>query len=69
MAYLSGLEKGADSVSDTNIRFTSDDVDKIRLPLVSNAEFKGIDVLLTSQWPQGVDKYGNNVVSILISVL
>lgn len=69
MAYLSGLETGTDIITDTSIRFTSDDVDRIRLPLTANAEFKGIDVLLTSQWPLGVDKYGNSVVCILVSVL
>lgn len=61
VAYLGGLEKGSDNVSDPDVRFASVDVDKVRLPFTSNKDFKGIDVLLTSQWPSGVEKYGNSV--------
>lgn len=64
IAYLGGLEKGSDNVSDPDVRFAPVDVDNVRLPFTSNKDFKGIDVLLTSQWPLGVEKYGNNIVSL-----
>ncbi|KAM9496645.1 CWF19-like protein 1 [Clarias gariepinus] len=40
--------------------FTPKDLTALITPLVSNSKFKGVDILLTSQWPRGVWQYGNN---------
>ncbi|XP_053093100.1 CWF19-like protein 1 isoform X1 [Pangasianodon hypophthalmus] len=40
--------------------FTPKDLTALVTPLVSNSKFKGVDILLTSQWPRGVWQYGNN---------
>uniref|UniRef100_A0A3Q0S2P4 CWF19-like protein 1 n=1 Tax=Amphilophus citrinellus TaxID=61819 RepID=A0A3Q0S2P4_AMPCI len=40
--------------------FTSKDLAALVTPLTSSSKFKGVDILLTSQWPQGVWHYGNN---------
>lgn len=42
--------------------FTPDDVSALVVPLVSNSKFRGVDILLTSQWPRGVWQYGNSPV-------
>lgn len=43
--------------------FTPKDLATLVTPLVSNSKFKGVDILLTSQWPQGVWQYGNSPAS------
>lgn len=43
--------------------FTPKDLTALITPLVSNSKFKGVDILLTSQWPRGVWQYGNNPAS------
>ncbi|XP_027019704.2 CWF19-like protein 1 [Tachysurus fulvidraco] len=40
--------------------FTPKDLTALVTPLVSNSKFKGVDILLTSQWPRGVWQYGNS---------
>ncbi|KAM3858848.1 CWF19-like protein 1 [Diretmus argenteus] len=40
--------------------FTPKDLSALVAPLASNSKFKGVDILLTSQWPRGVWQYGNN---------
>ena len=59
VAYLSGME-GPSSDS----TFIADDIEALRIPLLSNSQFKGVDILLTSQWPAGVEKYGTSPVSL-----
>uniref|UniRef100_A0A3Q1JCZ1 CWF19-like protein 1 n=1 Tax=Anabas testudineus TaxID=64144 RepID=A0A3Q1JCZ1_ANATE len=40
--------------------FTSKDLSALVAPLTSTSKFRGVDILLTSQWPRGVWHYGNN---------
>lgn len=40
--------------------FTSKDLSALVAPLTSSSKFRGVDILLTSQWPRGVWNYGNN---------
>ena len=58
VAYLSGVE----GLKHSPTHFTVEDVQALQLPLVSDSKFKGVDILLTSQWPKGVEKYGCAVV-------
>ncbi|KAL6116593.1 cwf19l1 [Pungitius sinensis] len=39
--------------------FTSKDLSALVAPLTSASKFRGVDVLLTCQWPRGVWQYGN----------
>lgn len=39
--------------------FTSKDLSALVAPLTSSSKFRGVDILLTSQWPRGVWHYGN----------
>ncbi|XP_075967944.1 CWF19-like protein 1 [Anarhichas minor] len=39
--------------------FTSKDLSALVAPLTGSSKFRGVDVLLTSQWPRGVWQYGN----------
>ncbi|XP_034382649.1 CWF19-like protein 1 [Cyclopterus lumpus] len=39
--------------------FTSKDLSALVAPLTGGSKFRGVDVLLTSQWPRGVWQYGN----------
>lgn len=43
--------------------FTSKDLSALVEPLTGSSKFRGVDILLTSQWPRGVWHYGNNPVS------
>ena len=61
IAYLSGME-GPES----NTTFQQRDIEALRQPLMADSHFRGVDVLLTSQWPNGVEKYGIPVVSVAI---
>ncbi|XP_007575217.1 CWF19-like protein 1 [Poecilia formosa] len=40
--------------------FTSKDLSTLVNSLTSSSKFRGVDILLTSQWPRGVWQYGNN---------
>lgn len=42
--------------------FTPEDLTALVVPLINNSKFRGVDILLTSQWPRGVWQYGNNPV-------
>lgn len=66
VAYLSGLEKVdgyIPSEDEKQIFFDKDDIVSIRNSCVvsktSASDYKGVDILLTSQWPYGI--YENNV--------
>lgn len=48
--------------------FTSKDLSALVAPLTSSSKFRGVDILLTSQWPRGVWHYGNNPVTRKSSV-
>ena len=60
IAYLSGRESG-DSLDDTH--FSHHDLEALKVICkMSDSKYKGVDVLLTSQWPHGVDKYATAAV-------
>ncbi|XP_028253088.1 CWF19-like protein 1 [Parambassis ranga] len=40
--------------------FTSKDLSALVTPLTSTSKYRGVDILLTSQWPRGVWHYGNS---------
>ncbi|XP_048241532.1 CWF19-like protein 1 isoform X3 [Haliotis rufescens] len=55
IAYLSGME--AQQQTQDAWQFTKDDILTLTGPVASDNNYRGIDVLLTSQWPQSVQKY------------
>ncbi|XP_042563254.1 CWF19-like protein 1 [Clupea harengus] len=57
IAYVSGRE-GHQEPAPAHC-FSPKDLSALVEPLV-NSKFKGVDILLTSQWPRGVWQYGNN---------
>ncbi|BFG05225.1 CWF19-like protein 1 homolog [Drosophila madeirensis] len=74
IAYLSGVESaGAADLAKSNHEFTKSDVFAVRNScLVSkncSTEYRGVDVLLTSQWPYGMQETENATASKLISFL
>ncbi|XP_061570221.1 CWF19-like protein 1 [Cololabis saira] len=58
IAYVSGQE--AQQEPAPAHCFTSKDLTSLVAPLTSSSKFRGVDILLTSQWPRGVWQYGNN---------
>uniref|UniRef100_A0AAY4DAH6 CWF19-like protein 1 n=1 Tax=Denticeps clupeoides TaxID=299321 RepID=A0AAY4DAH6_9TELE len=58
IAYVSGREARQEPAPAHC--FTPKDASVLVDPLVSSSKFRGVDVLLTSQWPRGVWQYGNN---------
>lgn len=58
IAYVSGREASQEPAPSQC--FTSKDLSSLVELLTSNSKFKGVDILLTSQWPKGVWHYGNN---------
>ncbi|KAK6972586.1 CWF19-like protein 1 [Biomphalaria glabrata] len=57
LAYLSGLESSANKGDDCT--FTADDGYSLIAPIANDPSYKGIDILMTSQWPKDVEKYGS----------
>uniref|UniRef100_A0A5S6R154 Cwf19-like C-terminal domain-containing protein n=1 Tax=Trichuris muris TaxID=70415 RepID=A0A5S6R154_TRIMR len=51
VAYLSGFE----SEYEDEFHFSEDTVDRLIASVTSRPNFSGVDILLTSQWPQGVE--------------
>jgi hypothetical protein len=66
VAYLSGVEQSTSGEGNTKRNdspfFTASDVNDMIQTITSKANFQGVDLLLTSQWPQNVEKYGIPVV-------
>lgn len=60
IAYVSGQEARQEPA--LAHCFTSEDLTALVVPLISNPKFRGVDILLTSQWPRGVWQYGSNPV-------
>ncbi|KAM6987046.1 CWF19-like protein 1 [Aplochiton taeniatus] len=58
IAYVSGREALQEPAP--SHCYTSKDLVALVAPLINNSKFKGVDILLTSQWPRGVWKFGNN---------
>ncbi|CAL1568360.1 unnamed protein product [Knipowitschia caucasica] len=57
IAYVSGREASQEPAP--SHCFTSKDLCSLVEPLTTNSKFRGVDILLTSQWPKGVWTYGN----------
>ncbi|KAJ0056964.1 hypothetical protein NL108_000776, partial [Boleophthalmus pectinirostris] len=57
IAYVSGREASQEPAP--SHCFTSKDLCSLVEPLINNSKFRGVDILLTSQWPKGVWHYGN----------
>lgn len=55
VAYLSGKDGGE---KDDFSHFSKSDVAALKLKIMNTPRFKGVDILLTSVWPQGVGLYG-----------
>uniref|UniRef100_M4A4B2 CWF19-like protein 1 n=1 Tax=Xiphophorus maculatus TaxID=8083 RepID=M4A4B2_XIPMA len=58
LAYVSGQEALQEPAPAHC--FTSKDLSALVTSLTSSSKFRGVDILLTSQWPRGVWQYGNN---------
>ncbi|KAL8597581.1 hypothetical protein ACOMHN_001512 [Nucella lapillus] len=57
IAYFSGLEgQGERSLSTFGAKNAADFLQ----PIGNSPQYKGVDILLTSQWPRGVDKYASD---------
>ncbi|XP_013924533.1 PREDICTED: CWF19-like protein 1 [Thamnophis sirtalis] len=61
IAYLSGIESTEDPAPAHC--FSTKDVIDLKTSLQSTSKFKGVDILLTSCWPKGVEAFGNSSVS------
>lgn len=64
IAYVSGIGNDGPS-NDTT--FSPNDVEDLKTVLTDRSGFKGVDILLTSQWPKGVIKYAGAVVILNFS--
>ncbi|XP_078276031.1 CWF19-like protein 1 isoform X1 [Rhinoraja longicauda] len=62
IAYLSGTE--ARNEPAPAFCFTAEVVATLKSSLAASSKFKGVDLLLTSQWPRGVWQYGNSAEDI-----
>lgn len=62
---MSGLE--SDIVSDST-HFNAIDISALTDPIKNDTKFKGVDILITSQWPKGIEKYGADIVGSLASL-
>ena len=51
----------SDIVSDRT-NFNAVDITSLTSPVANDTKFKGVDILITSQWPKGVEKYGSALV-------
>ncbi|BFZ05224.1 hypothetical protein BsWGS_08263 [Bradybaena similaris] len=58
IAYLSGVESKSGKGEDFS--FTAGDASSLIAPVVNDTNFKGIDILITSQWPENVEKYASS---------
>lgn len=55
----------SDIISDST-SFNAVDISALTDPVKNDSKFKGVDILITSQWPKGVEKYGAELVNIHI---
>ncbi|KAJ8299800.1 hypothetical protein KUTeg_023860 [Tegillarca granosa] len=65
IAYLSGLE----SSNSDDTHFSQKELSALTMPALSTNDYQGVDILMTSQWPKGVEKYGLPVVSNLYEIV
>ncbi|XP_034994563.1 CWF19-like protein 1 isoform X3 [Zootoca vivipara] len=59
IAYLSGTESTGGEPTPAHC-FSTKDVTDLKTSLLSTSKFKGVDILLTSSWPKGVEIFGNS---------
>lgn len=59
IAYLSGTE--ASGAADESCTFTAADAKSLISPVSGDPGYKGVDILITSQWPMGVEKYATAI--------
>lgn len=59
--YVSGSQK---KDSDPGVGFTMDAVKALEVQLLNSPNFKGVDILLTSQWPKGVEQHAAALVRV-----
>ena len=65
IAYVSGREAPQEPAPAHC--FTAKDLSALVAPLTSSSKFRGVDILLTSQWPRGVWHFANNPVTRITS--
>lgn len=65
VAYLSGKEGDRSELG----VFSRQDVSSLLLPCEGDTKFRGVDILLTSQWPKQPAKYASDVVCVMIIYL
>lgn len=58
VGYLSGRDGGE---SNDFSHFSKEDAQKLKTKITTSSNFKGIDILLTSVWPEGVNLYGTEL--------
>ncbi|XP_053385188.1 CWF19-like protein 1 isoform X3 [Mercenaria mercenaria] len=66
LAYLSGTQ--SDFISD-NTSFNALDINSLTDPVKNDSKFKGVDILITSQWPEGVEKYSTELYLYAFSMM
>jgi len=54
IAYLSGIQHNGPSSSKKDFQFNFEDVKSLQIRLENESGFKGVDILLTTQWPAGI---------------
>lgn len=62
LVYVSGKES-LSATSNDGIGFSAETLKSIEVQIANNP---GVDVLLTSQWPKGVEKLGNSLVNFIL---
>lgn len=67
IVYLSGTESSGEGLA-PGYCFSAKDVADLQASLLSMPKFKGVDLLLTSAWPKGVETFANRPVSIWFGV-
>lgn len=68
IAYLSGTE----APSSNELHFDKDDIELVKNAALAStlaSDFRGVDILMTSQWPKGIDPTQDDSASALISFL
>ncbi|TRZ03862.1 hypothetical protein DNTS_000495 [Danionella cerebrum] len=58
IAYVSGREALQEPAP--SHCFSPKDITTLAAPLLSGSKFRGVDILLTSQWPRGIWQFGNS---------
>ncbi|XP_042317504.1 CWF19-like protein 1 [Sceloporus undulatus] len=58
IAYLSGTESRQEPAPAHC--FSAQDVADLKASLLSTSKFRGVDILLTSPWPKGIETFGND---------